>query len=205
MVIKNKKDLIYISWEKLFWKFWVKRVSIDMIVKDAWIAKGTFYLYYKNKEDLYENIVENLLKKWRKFMFYLVENHINIKERFYCHMIWSLNFFQKNSIIRKLIEWDKNYYIWNIDQEYLIKTHISFLKILMGDEFTDIEFISFSSNVKGFFINILNNKNCFQSDKEFDYFVVNLAAVIVNWLFSDYKELVWSKTLKKMNLHCLKK
>jgi len=32
-----------------------------MIVKDAGVAKGTFYLYYKNKEALYETIMDDVL------------------------------------------------------------------------------------------------------------------------------------------------
>jgi AcrR family transcriptional regulator len=32
-----------------------------MIVKEAQIAKGTFYIYYKNKEELYNQIIENIL------------------------------------------------------------------------------------------------------------------------------------------------
>ncbi len=32
-----------------------------MIVKDAQVAKGTFYIYYKNKEELYNKILEDIL------------------------------------------------------------------------------------------------------------------------------------------------
>ena len=102
MVIKNKQNLIYNAWVKLFWKFWVKRVSIDMIVKDIWIAKGTFYLYYKNKEELYEHIMDDVLQSWTLYMEDLVKTIPDIKERFYLHMIWSLWFFQKNVIVKNL-------------------------------------------------------------------------------------------------------
>jgi AcrR family transcriptional regulator len=32
-----------------------------MIVKEAGVAKGTFYLYYKNKQELYEYIIFHIL------------------------------------------------------------------------------------------------------------------------------------------------
>jgi len=198
MVIKNKKDLIYNSWVKLFWKFWVKKVSIDQIVKDAGIAKGTYYLYFKNKEDLYENIMDDVLECWSAYMKTLVDTVPDIKERFYLHMIWSLGFFQKNPIVRSLIEWNTDYYIWKINDEYLSAKHIWFMKILLWNEFRDEEFVWFVANTKWFFANIINNRNCFKTEKEFEKFVMNFAAVIVNWIFSDYKIIKWVKSFKEI-------
>lgn len=196
MGVKSKKDLIYNSWMKLFWKYWVKRVSIDMIVKDAGIAKGTFYLYYKNKEQLYEKIIDDIFVSWKIYMEDLVVRVPDIKERFYLHMIWSLGFFKKNEIIKNLIEWNTDYYIWKINHDFLHANHIRFMKILLWNDFTDETFVTFIANTKWFFANVLNHNNLFQTDKEFEEFVMNLAAVIVNGIFSDYKELKWDKSFK---------
>jgi AcrR family transcriptional regulator len=198
MVVKNKQDLIYNAWVKLFGKFWVKRVSIDMIVKDVWIAKGTFYLYYKNKEELYEHIMDDVLKTGTLYMEDLVKTTPDIKERFYLHMIWSLWFFQKNVIVKNLIEWNTDYYIWKINDEYLSLKHVEFMKILLWNEFTDEEFIWFVANIKWFFSSVINHKNCFKNDKDFEDFVMNFAAVIVKWLFSDYKKIIWDKWFKEI-------
>jgi AcrR family transcriptional regulator len=204
MVIKNKNDLIYQSWVKLFWNFWVKKVSIDMIVKDAWIAKGTFYLYYKNKEELYETIIDDILQHCKTIMEHLVKNIPDIKERFYLHMIWSLSFFKQNKIVKNLIDWNNDYYIWKINQEYLYSNHIKFMKILLWDDFTDETFITFVANVKWFFANSINNKKCFESEEQFEDFVMNFAAVIVNGLFSDYKSIMWKESFKDIS-KCINK
>lgn len=198
MVVKNKKKLIYKSWVKLFWKFWVKKVSIDMIVKEAWIAKWTFYLYYKNKEELYEIIIEDILMDWEKFMSDLVKNHNNIKERFFIYMIWSIDFFQKNVIVINLIEWNTDYYIGKINDDYLSVKHVNFMKILLWNEFKDENFIEIVANVNGFFANIINHKSCFKSDIDFEEFIMNFAAIIVNGLFSDYNKIKSDKTFKEI-------
>lgn len=200
MIIKSKQELIYKSWVKLFWKFWVKRVSIDMVVKEAWIAKWTFYLYYKNKEELYEQIIDDILMDWEKFMWNLVKNHKDVKERFYIYMIWSIGFFQKNIIVINLIQWNTDYYIGKINDDYLQKKHIEFMKLLLWNEFKDENFIEFVANVKGFFANIINHKSCFKSNNEFEDFIMNFAAVIVNGLFSDFTEIKWNKSFKEMTL-----
>lgn len=198
MGINTKEELIYNSWVKLFWKFWAKRVSIDMIVKDAGVAKWTFYLYFKNKEYLYESIMDDIFMYWKSYMIELSETIPDVKERFYLHMIWSLWFFKKNDIIKNLIEWNTDYYIWKINQEYLSANHIKFMKILFWKDFTSDEFVEFVANAKWFFANIINSKNCFKSDKEFEEFVMNFAAVVINGLFSDYKAIRWNKTFEEI-------
>lgn len=198
MVIKNKQDLLYNSGVKLFWKHWVKRVSIDMIVQEANVAKGTFYLYYKNKEELYEHIMDDILECWTNYMQELVITVPDIKERFYLHMIGSLGFFQKNNIIKNLINGNTDYYIWKINDEYLNNKHIEFMKLLLWNEFNDEEFVEFVANTKWFFANIINHKNCFKNEIEFEKFVMNFAAVIVNWLFSDYESIKSNKTFKQI-------
>jgi AcrR family transcriptional regulator len=204
MIVKNKQELIYKSWVKLFWKYWVKRVSIDMVVKEAWIAKWTFYLYYKNKEELYEHIMDDILEHWLIYMQDLVKSTPDIKERFYLHMIGSLGFFQKNEIIKNLINWNPDYYIGKINDEYLSIKHIEFMKILSWNEFTDVKFISFVANIKGFFASIINNKNCFKTNDEFEDFVMNFAAVIVNGLFWDYESIKSDKSFKEIQNQCIK-
>lgn len=185
----SKGDMIYNSWLKLFWKYWVKRVSVDMIVKDVWIAKGTFYLYYKNKEELYENIIDDILACWKQFMENLASKVDDVKERFYMHMVWSLGFFEKNKIVKNLIEWNPDYYIGKIDDDYLSTNHVKFMEILLWEEFSDKEYVHFIANTKWFFASIINHKSCFKTNEEYQDFVLNFAAVIVNGLFSDYKEI----------------
>lgn len=197
-MLKNKKELIYKSWEKLFWKFWVKKVSIDMIVKEAWIAKWTFYLYYKNKEELYESIMDDILECWKLYMDNLAKTVPNVKERFYLHMIWSIWYFNQNIIVKNLINGNTDYYIWKINHDYLSLKHIWFMRILLWNEFSDEKFIEFVANVKWFFSNVINYKICFNNDNEFQNFIMDYAAVIVNWLFSDYKSIKGETTFNEI-------
>lgn len=46
------KDRLLSIGEKLFSQFGLNKVSIDKITKEVGIAKGSFYKFYKNKEDL---------------------------------------------------------------------------------------------------------------------------------------------------------
>lgn len=48
----------------LFWKYGIKRVSIDEICTEAGVSKMTFYKFFKNKEVLAVYVLDKLLKGW---------------------------------------------------------------------------------------------------------------------------------------------
>ena len=67
----SKDELILEAATKLFMKFG-KKVTIDEIAQAAGIAKGTVYLYYKNKDEILHAIVlrmgEEVMRAFRKAM-----------------------------------------------------------------------------------------------------------------------------------------
>jgi AcrR family transcriptional regulator len=195
---KNKKELIYDSWVKLFWKFWVKRVSIDMIVKDAWVAKWTFYIYYKNKGELYKKIIDDFLENWKKYISKFNNKFPDLKERFFNHMIWSLNFFEKNDIIKNIVTLNQDYFLWKINQDYLYSRHLEVIKLFFWEKFSDDEMIINIAKIKWFFLEILNYKKRFDDKNEYEIFVLDLTAILTNWLFSDYRSLYKWKTYTKL-------
>lgn len=70
VIMENKKKLILKVSEKLISKKGYSKTTIDEITKKAGIGKGTFYLYFKDKDDLFFSIVkeefENLMVRIRE-------------------------------------------------------------------------------------------------------------------------------------------
>ena len=56
--MSKKVDQIMKVGKDLFWKYGIKRVSIEEICKEANVSKMTFYKYFNNKIDLVKNIYE---------------------------------------------------------------------------------------------------------------------------------------------------
>jgi AcrR family transcriptional regulator len=58
--------------EMLFWKFGIKRITIDELCLEANISKMTFYKFFKNKIELAKYFLENKInesvKKYRQIM-----------------------------------------------------------------------------------------------------------------------------------------
>jgi len=189
----GKKIKLNNAWVKLFSKYWVKKVSIDMIVKEAWVAKGTFYLYFKNKEELYETIIQNTFDGWKIQMERVVNKYPNVKLRILYEMVWSLVFFQKHDIFRNIVMWNEDYCCWNINSEYLKNQHLKLLEIVLSDiEMEDSKKIEFLSKIMWFFNHLNFMKCCFPEDEEFMEFAVQIAAVLVEWFFWEHDKLASS-------------
>jgi len=47
----------------LFWKFGIKRVTVEEICEEAGVSKMTFYRYFPNKTELAKTVVDNLFKE----------------------------------------------------------------------------------------------------------------------------------------------
>ena len=60
----SKQDLILKAAQTLFWKFGIKRVTIDEICKETPVSKMTFYKFFKNKEALAEHLLKGVLNGW---------------------------------------------------------------------------------------------------------------------------------------------
>lgn len=63
MKVNNKKKEITDVAYKLFIKKGYENTSVDEIIKELGIAKGTFYYYFETKEELLENVINEILDK----------------------------------------------------------------------------------------------------------------------------------------------
>ncbi|HAY73208.1 MAG TPA: hypothetical protein DCY31_05040 [Ruminococcaceae bacterium] len=81
---QNKRTNILDAAYELFIEKSFNNTSIDDVVKSAGIAKGTFYLYFKDKHDLMERII---IRKGALILRYVLEELM--KKRQECQMSFS--------------------------------------------------------------------------------------------------------------------
>jgi hypothetical protein len=58
----SKYQDIYNTGKELFWKYGIKRVTIEEICKEAGVSKMTFYKFFPNKIVLAKSILESIIK-----------------------------------------------------------------------------------------------------------------------------------------------
>lgn len=182
-----KREKLLKTWFKLFSKYWFKHVSIDELVKDAGMAKGTFYLYFKNKDELYGEIVELIHSKAMMMIEWIKEYTHTPKERLVLLLLWSLVFFERFKIIKQICLGNKVYLSDSISFDFLKDKHhqvveeklefstlsSSFKKHINFEEFEKIK------NMYGL---ILHMKDDFESEDEFYTFAARMADIFADWM-----------------------
>jgi len=70
---KQEKELIrktlLSEGKKLFEKYGLQKTTVDEIVRAAHISKGSFYLFYQSKEELYFDALEDTEREFREELF----------------------------------------------------------------------------------------------------------------------------------------
>jgi len=66
---KVKKKTLLFEAKKLFEKYGIQKTTVDEIVKAAHISKGSFYLFYQSKEELYFDVLESVEQESREKIF----------------------------------------------------------------------------------------------------------------------------------------
>jgi AcrR family transcriptional regulator len=102
---KKKEEELYTAAYELFTTKGANNTAIDEIVKKAGVAKGTFYLYFKDKYDIVNKLI---LKKSsqvvREAMAKTAEQGIEIfEDRTLFFIDYVINYFKNNKLILKLI------------------------------------------------------------------------------------------------------
>jgi len=70
---ENRKNAILKAARKLFFDKGFKDVTVESIAKKAELSKGSVYLYFKSKEDIYTQILLSDIDKFHKVMANLIQ------------------------------------------------------------------------------------------------------------------------------------
>ncbi len=105
--MKNKRELILKIGEKIISEKGYSKTTIEEITKKAKIGKGTFYIYFKDKRDLFFSIIkeglENLMEKIKKE----VEKIDDFFERLKKGVEIYLSYHEKNYALFKILLQEK--------------------------------------------------------------------------------------------------
>jgi len=75
--VKNNKkyQAAYAKGKELFWKYGIKRVSIEEICKESSVSKMTFYKFFPNKIELAKTILRDMMEEMiNEFSAYLLSD-----------------------------------------------------------------------------------------------------------------------------------
>jgi TetR/AcrR family fatty acid metabolism transcriptional regulator len=93
-----RKNQILDGAKKLIARNGYYQTHVEDILREVKIGKGTFYLYFKNKEDLFISILERFLDDWEEVVLKATidPGHKDMQSYFQALITRSLNFFKLN-------------------------------------------------------------------------------------------------------------
>lgn len=104
----EKKHKILKAANKEFARVPLEQASIKNIVEDAEIARGSFYQYFENKQDLFDYIMTSKTGDMEKNLIEMIEqengNIINIFINIYDHLIEVGKIRRNNKLFRQIFE-----------------------------------------------------------------------------------------------------
>lgn len=92
----RKEEILKVA-QELFYEHGFEKTPINAIILGAGIAKGTFYHYFKSKEDLLFSMVDNLVEKIIDSFSGIVENErLSAVEKLQTYFVLAANLKSKN-------------------------------------------------------------------------------------------------------------
>ena len=95
-ILKNydeRKNEILDAAQKLFYSVGYDRTTVNVIIEEVEIAKGTFYYYFKSKLDLLENLVGRMVHKIMEVLKTIIDADTNAAQKL-------INFYNEAAAIK---------------------------------------------------------------------------------------------------------
>lgn len=103
---EEKKQSLLQSARELFLEKGVNKTSVDEIVQRANVAKGTFYLYYKDKGDLLQAVVDKSCNRILHEAYQYVQQHRtpDFVENVLMMIDYIVEYFKRDKLTLRLLE-----------------------------------------------------------------------------------------------------
>jgi TetR/AcrR family transcriptional regulator, repressor for uid operon len=160
------RERIIESAVECFAKTGFDRTKMDDIANLSEVSKGTLYLYFKSKEDLFYGICESSLKKVREQlngMFITKENLVSDAEKFYDYFQKGENRYRNIVILEMSIEATRNARLRRVLRQHQANRHKVIsefieLQIRKGFARKDVDKDAIASGLIGLYEGLVINK-----------------------------------------------
>jgi len=130
----NKKERILKSAFELFCKNGFGETDIDSIAKKAEVAKGTVYLYFSSKNELFMKSMMYVFEEYDRQISILVDEKLTYREKLYAYISLNINTMFENNVMSKMLVGE----LYNVlKKENALKKSV--LKEKMSLKFKDVE------------------------------------------------------------------
>jgi AcrR family transcriptional regulator len=107
-VAVDRRQLIIEAATKSFSLFGYKATTMDQVAKLANVGKGTIYTFFKNKEELFDEIITTLIKEMRVAAEEVMDNRLSLHENANLALSKLLEFRKDHQLTIKLLQEERD-------------------------------------------------------------------------------------------------
>ncbi|MET1177521.1 MULTISPECIES: TetR/AcrR family transcriptional regulator [Peribacillus] len=104
----DRKKLILEAATKSFSLFGYKATTMDQVAKIANVGKGTIYTFYKNKEELFKEIVQRMIEEMKYEAEQSLDDQLSFFENLHRAVYRILEFRQEHQLSLKLLQEERD-------------------------------------------------------------------------------------------------
>ncbi len=162
-----------------------------MIVKEAGVGKWTFYNYFQNKEDVYEQIIDSYFQKQQQKQNIEKFHSLSLEQQLLYIFVRMYIVSVQEPIIRNFILQNEHFFIGKINYSYLLELYQNHLNRMISKNFSDCD-TKILTELGWNYIQDLLRKEEEYTEKQMKKYVLTLASIYVKGYMSDYKQLAKS-------------
>ena len=103
----DRRQEILVSATKSFTLFGYKATTIEQVAKIANVGKGTIYNFFSNKEELFQEVVINLIEEMKRETDKSIDIHASFMKNAHTSLMKMLQFRERHLLFAKLLEEEK--------------------------------------------------------------------------------------------------
>ncbi|EJS69239.1 TetR/AcrR family transcriptional regulator [Bacillus cereus] len=151
MAVDRKRSIIEAATNS-FSTFGYKATTMDQVAKLANVGKGTIYTFFKNKEELFGEIIFNLITEMKQVAEMTIDSNEPFFENVHCTLYSILEFRKDHQLMIKLIQEERDMGTKEVQDvmKQLDATIITFVKSRLEDAIAKGEIMECDPEITAF-------------------------------------------------------
>ena len=133
----SKKEEIIEAAKKIFSEYGIEKTTLEDIAGKCGMKKSSLYYYFKNKENIFSEVVNSESKQLEKILKLGLEKKCTPREKLYNHMITRLNRLKEMKHYRKIMidleEGSKFNKVIKKERAYFVTFEVGILQFILNE------------------------------------------------------------------------
>jgi AcrR family transcriptional regulator len=105
----GKREMLLSAAQELFERFGYRKTTIDDVVRRAGVAKGTLYLYFQGKEDLFQELIREIGREATAEYQEMLSTKRTAAEKIEATLRFSLEAYERYPLLAKITAMDEEF------------------------------------------------------------------------------------------------